>query len=49
MREVVEHRFQGREVGNEFLDDFAEGFEDAVVVDGGEVEVYGSVLEAVVG
>lgn len=46
---IGEHGFQGSQAGDELLDDFAEGFEDGVVVDGRQVEGDGGVLEAVVG
>jgi len=45
---VIEQGFQVRQVRDEFLDDFGEGFEDGMVVYGGEVEVDGGVLDAMV-
>lgn len=36
--DCVEEGFEGWELGDEALDDFAESFEDAVVVDGSRVE-----------
>ena len=36
-------------MGDEFLDDLGEGFEDGVVVNGRKVEINGRVLNAVIG
>jgi len=45
---VVEECFEGREVRDQLLDYFAEGFEDGVVVDGGQVEVNWRIFDTVV-
>ena len=47
--EVGEHGLEDTQARDELLDDLAEGLEDGVVVDGGEVEGDGRVLAAVVG
>lgn len=46
--EIVEEGFKSREVRNQLLNDFAESFEDGMIIDRSEMETDGSVFDIVI-